>query len=133
MPAKAIIPPALREDLKRFQEQLDRLGYREVAERFRQAGEVARFAEFQKLAELFRKQAAPAPAPPPKKGRGPYRKPQRDRIDAALKKSFPPDGKPSATLANHEIVTPVAKAIGDRTGRFTTTILRRAGRIKDKK
>jgi hypothetical protein len=66
---------------------------------------------------------------PPKRKRGPYHKPARDRIDLELKKLYPPHGEPPATVTNTDIIRTVRNSCA-ALRLSDTVILRRAGRAK---
>jgi hypothetical protein len=72
---------------------------------------------------------------PPKRKRGEYHKPQRDRVKEKLKGLYSPDGKPPATATNSDIYQAVERefkndarnSLGIPSRR---SILREAGRVK---
>jgi hypothetical protein len=145
MPAKSNTPASLWEGLR---EEIER---RRTSPRYREflmlaEGAKASTTKLQKLAEQLHRGKPPfawlrpTTAQPPKQlnrtKRGPYRKPQGDRIDAKLKQIFPPDGKPPATVANSDIVEAVTDTFEKdrKSGALAVphrrSILRRAGRAK---
>jgi hypothetical protein len=142
MPAKNNTPASLWEGLR---EEIER---RRTSPRYREfltlaEGAKASTTKLQKLAEQLHREKPPfawlrpTTAQPPKTKRGPYRKPQGDRIGAKLKQIFPPDGKPPASAANSEIVEAITDAFEKdhpKSGALAVpsprSILRRAGRAK---